>query len=29
VRDALAAGEIDAQRYDSYVRLLEELASER
>ena len=29
VRDALAAGEIDPQRYDSYVRLLEELGSER
>jgi ribosome biogenesis GTPase / thiamine phosphate phosphatase len=29
VRDALAAGEIDPQRYDSYVRLLEELDAER
>lgn len=29
VRDALAAGTIDPQRYDSYVRLLEELAAER
>jgi ribosome biogenesis GTPase len=29
VRDAVASGEISAERYDSYVRLLEEIESER
>ncbi len=29
VRDAVASGEISAERYDSYLRLLEELESER
>ena len=29
VREAVAAGQVDEQRYDSYVRLLEELESER